>query len=389
MIENRQDPRRACGRVAVLVWLALAPGCGRHREDAPPAAPASAPAVAIAPSASASVAVAPVPAPGPFTPEKVDLVEPAMGTEVHFVAYTTQELDRAAIDAAMHRAHAEIVRVESVMTSWRDSSEIGQINAHAGSPVSVSDETLSVLEKSRWASELSGGVFDISFHALGDLWKFGDKADDNPKLPDPKVVREKKKLVDYRKVVIDRGAHTVTIGPGMRIDLGGIAKGYSVDEAAAVLRAAGLKNFLAQAGGDLFGAGTKPDGSPWVSGIQDPRGPQGQYFAILELTDHAFSTAGDYARAFVVGGKRYHHIIDPRTGYPATACRSVTVWAGDAFTADAIDDAVFILGPEKGLPLIESLPDVGAVIVDKNNKVWVSKRLAGKVHVLHPPTDGI
>ena len=175
----------------------------------------------------------------------------------------------------------------------------------------------------------------------------------------------------------------------MSIDLGGIAKGYAVDRAAAVLRAAGLTSFLAQAGGDLFGAGRKPDGSPWVSGIQDPRQPPGAFFAIIELTDHAFSTAGDYARAFIIAGKRYHHIIDPRTGYPATASRSVTVWAPDAFTADAVDDAVFILGPEKGLRIIESLPDTGAVIVDKNNKVWVSKRLVGKVHVLHPPTDGI
>jgi thiamine biosynthesis lipoprotein len=124
-----------------------------------------------------------------------------------------------------------------------------------------------------------------------------------------------------------------------------------------------------------------------VSGIRDPRGPEGDYFATIELSDHAFSTAGDYARAFFIDGKRYHHIIDPRTGYPAAACRSVTVWAGDALTADAVDDSVFILGPEKGLKLVESLPDVGAVIVDKDNKVYVSERLKGKVHVQRPPAD--
>jgi thiamine biosynthesis lipoprotein len=143
-----------------------------------------------------------------------------------------------------------------------------------------------------------------------------------------------------------------------------------------------------QAGGDLFGAGRKPDGSAWISGVQDPRGPTGKFFATIELDDHAFSTAGDYARSFFVDGKRYHHIIDPRTGYPATACRSVTVWAKDAFTADAIDDAVFILGPEKGLALVESQEGVGAVIVDAANRVWVSKRLDGKVHILGTPTDG-
>jgi FAD:protein FMN transferase len=144
-----------------------------------------------------------------------------------------------------------------------------------------------------------------------------------------------------------------------------------------------------QAGGDLYGAGRKPDGSPWVSGIMDPRGPEGSSFATIELTDHAFSTAGDYARSYVIGKRRYHHIIDPHTGYPATASRCVTVWADDATTADAIDDAVFVMGPEAGLKLVEATPGVGVVIVDKNNRVWVSPRLEGKVHITRQPTDGI
>jgi len=326
--------------------------------------------------------------PAPAAPAKVDFVEPAMGTEVHFVAYTTPRLDEARVRDAMRRAHAEIIRIEGIMTSWRNDSEVGRVNENAGKPVPASDETLGVIEKSLWAGKISEGVFDITFHALGDLWRFGDAAQATPQLPDAKVVAEKKKLVDYRKVKVDAVSHTVTIGAGMRIDLGGIAKGYAVDRAAGVLKAAGLTDFLAQAGGDLYGAGRKPDGSPWVSGIRDPRGKEGEFFATLELTDHAFSTAGDYARAFFVGGKRYHHIIDPRTGYPATACRSVTVWATDALTADAVDDAVFIMGTEKGLALVESLTDVGAVIVDKDNKVFVSERLQGKVRIVHPPTDG-
>ena len=113
------------------------------------------------------------------------------------------------------------------------------------------------------------------------------------------------------------------------------------------------------------------------------------FFAQVEVEDAAFSTAGDYERSFLQDGVRYHHIIDPRTGYPATACRSVTVWASDAFTADAIDDAVFILGPEKGLALVESLDGVGALVVDAKNRVHVSKRLEGKVTIVHPPTDAL
>ena len=373
----------------VMVAVSAVASChGRNTSDslahsalAPSAAAPSSSASAIAAVSSATSGAQPWPA-------KVDFVEPAMGTEVHFVAYVTPRLDETAIRAAMKKAHEEIVRVENLMTSWRDTSDIGRVNVGAGHRIDVSEETLQVLKKSRWAGDISGGMFDITFHALGDLWKFGDAAVEHPVLPDPKVVAEKRKLVDYRKVKLDEKARTVTLPPHMKIDLGGIAKGYAVDRAAAVLKAAGLTAFLAQAGGDLFGAGRKPDGSPWVSGIQDPRGPHGEFFATIELVDHAFSTAGDYARFFFIDGRRYHHIIDPRTGYPATACRSVTVWAADAFTADAVDDAVFILGPEKGLALVESIPDLGAVIVDKDNKVWVSKRLDGKVHFSHPPTDG-
>jgi thiamine biosynthesis lipoprotein len=134
-------------------------------------------------------------------------------------------------------------------------------------------------------------------------------------------------------------------------------------------------------------SGTK-GGRPWQAGIRDPRGPRDSYFAIAGVKDHAFSTAGDYERFFFIDGKRYHHIIDPKTGYPATGARSVTIYAPDATTADGLDDAVLILGPEKGMKLIESLRDVGAVIVDMDNKVHISKRLQDVVKILKDPTPG-
>src|SRR5882672_5724218 len=146
----------------LLFWF----GC--RRDDGAVEAPASAAAAAASPEPTAPASAAPAPAVSaePFSPRKVDLIEPAMGTEVHFVAYTAPSLDEGAIRGAMTRAHAEIVRVESVMTSWRDTSEIGRVNLGAGTSVGVSDETITVLEKSRWAGDLSGGVFDITFHAL-------------------------------------------------------------------------------------------------------------------------------------------------------------------------------------------------------------------------------
>jgi thiamine biosynthesis lipoprotein len=322
-----------------------------------------------------------------FLPVLVELDEPAMGTRVHLGAYTTPAIGEEPIKRAMTAAVAEMRRLEALMTSWRQDSEIAAVNRGAGTAVRVGPETFEVIDKSLWAGKVSHGAFDITFQSMSGLWKFGDAAESVPKVPSAAEVERLRKLVDYRLLELDAKARTVKVPKGRSIVLGGIAKGYAVDRAASVLKQRGLSSFLVQAGGDLYGAGRKPNGAPWVSGIQDPRGPQGSYFAILDLEDHAFSTAGDYARSYMVDGKRYHHIIDPKTGYPATASRSVTIWARDAFTADAIDDGVFILGPEKGLELVESLEDVGAVIVDKNNKLWLSKRVQGRVKILQQPTN--
>jgi len=322
-------------------------------------------------------------------PVKVERKDSAMGTSLQFIAYTNEQVDRAHADIAIDAAIAEMRRLEAILSEWRDDSEVGRINAQAGQWVRVGPETAEVIEKSRWIGRLSEGTFDITFQAMSGVWRFGSAQAASPTVPSAAEVRKLRALIDYRKVELDAKASRVRIPKGRKIGLGGIAKGYIVDRAVAVLRRAGLRAFLVQAGGDLYGAGRKPDGSPWISGIQDPRAPRGVFFATLELENHAFSTAGDYERAFVLDGKRYHHIIDPRTGYPATASRSVTVHAPDAMTADMIDDAVFILGPEKGLKLAASLPDVGVVMVDSSNKVWVSPSLQGKVHMTQQPTDGI
>jgi thiamine biosynthesis lipoprotein len=275
------------------------------------------------------------------------------------------------------------------MSSWRDDSEVAGINRLAGTFVKVSPETFEVVDKSLWAGKASQGTFDVTFESMSDLWKFGDAQEDQPKPPSRAAVEQRRGLVDYRAVELDRERRAVRVPPNVRIGLGGIAKGYIVQRGADLFRERGVRSFLLQAGGDLYASGRKPDGAPWVSGIQDPRGSKGSFFAVLELTDRAFSTAGDYARSYRAGGKRYHHIIDPRTGYPATQSRSVTVWAPDAFVADVIDDAVFILGPEAGLELVKSLPDVGVVIVDAENEVYVSERIKDKVRILKHPTDGI
>lgn len=375
----------------VLAAMLLAPlaglvACGTfepHREPTParvpaPAAEAPEPVAAEADAARTS-----------FVAERITGEGKAMGTHVAFVAFTTPALDASAVRAAFDAALAELRRVEALMTTWRPDSEISRINAAAGvSAVPVGEETFAVISESVRTSALSEGTFDITFQTLHGLWKFDEDLDPTP--PSREDVRRRLAFVGYRNIALDPANKTVKLlKKETKIGLGGIAKGYGVDKAAKVLEGAGLTSFYVQAGGDLFARGTKPDGSAWQAGIRDPRGAEGTFFAKLALADHAFSTAGDYERSYVVSGKRYHHILDPRTGQPATACRSVTIWAKTAFQADAIDDAVFILGPEKGLALVESLDDVGAVIVDAKNNLWVSKRLRGKLELVAAPSEGI
>ena len=309
----------------------------------------------------------------------------AMGTSITFKIWTDREV---AARAAMEDALAEIKRIEAMMTTWSETSEVSKINAAAGgAPVPVSPELIDVLDGARAIHDASEGVFDITFYGLKGLWKFDEDMTND--IPSEAAIKERLPLVDGSKVMIDHAAHTVTLAKkGMAINLGGIAKGYAVDRAAAVLAKNGFTDVVVQAGGDLLVKGRKGEAA-WTVGIRDPRGPIDDFFALAPIVDASFSTAGDYERAFVKDGKRYHHILDPRTGHPATACRSVTVLAKDALTADELDDAVFILGPEKGLPLIEARDGVGAVIVTADNKVIVSKRLQGKLTFVHPPTAGI
>jgi thiamine biosynthesis lipoprotein len=384
-------------RRGFALGLAVVAAAACHDRPPAPAGPASALAstsAGLAGSALGSGAKGERPGPAQdaaaesaFAAEKVTAEGHAMGTHLAWAAFTTPELDAPHVRGLFDAATAEIVRLEKLMTTWDPASEVSRVNAGAGKEaIRVGQETFDVVREAIHASEISSGAFDITFETLHGLWKFDQDLDPHP--PSAAQVRERLKYVGYRHVKLDSATMTVFLDEShVRIGLGGIAKGYAVDRASKVLLDAGLVSFYVQAGGDLYTHGNKPDGSPWIAGVRDPRGPEGDYFATMAVSDHAFSTAGDYERSYLVDGRRYHHIIDPHTGYPATASRSVTIWASTALLADEIDDAVFILGPQKGLALVESLDGVGAVIVDAHNRVWTSARLEGKVHPVHPPRD--
>ena len=318
-------------------------------------------------------------------PRKLIHADKAMGTSVQITIWTDDE-DAAA--QAAQAVFAEMRRLDAMMTTWTPESEVSQINAAAGKrAIAVSEETFTVIAKAVEVSRLSKGLFDVTVGAYGGLWKFDEDMDGT--LPAAADVAARKKLVGWKDILLDRKKRTVRLRrAGMKITLGGIAKGYAVDRAAKILREAGMSDFILQAGGDMYVSGKKGT-APWVVGIRDPRGTRDASFAIAPVEDHAFSTSGDYERGFVKDGVRYHHILDPRTAQPARATRSVTVLAKDAFTADAWSKVLFIMGAAAAMPMVEKMPDFEAVFVDADNRVHVSSGLRGVVRVLHDPTPGI
>ena len=320
-------------------------------------------------------------------PGKIHYTAKAMGTFVNVWFWTDRQADAA---KAAEDVFAEMKRLDGVMTNFVDTSEIGQINVNAGvAPVKVSDETIAVIERALDISRRSGGVFDISVGSFKGMWKFDEDMDGT--LPDPADVERRRALVNYKDILVDKKAKTVFLKKkGMAITLGGIAKGYAVDKCVAILKKQGFTDFMFQAGGDMYIAGSKGP-EPWVVGIRDPRGQRDEMFALEPVKDHSFSTSGDYERGFVKDGVRYHHILDPRDGQPAKASRSVTIRAKDAFTADAWSKVMFIYGVDKGLELIKQnkLDDFEVVWVDANNDVVMTPEIKKVLVIKHPPTPGI
>ena len=319
----------------------------------------------------------------PRDPQPISRAHQTMGSELRVTIWTR---DEAAAHTAATAVFAEFDRLDALLSVWKPGSDVLRINAAAGkSPVPVSGETIDVLQAARQASEWTAGKFDVTFGALAEVWKFDHDRDN--RVPGSDEIASRLPLVDYRAVLVDPDAQTVFLSrAGARVHLGGIGKGYAVDRAVAMLRGSGFRDFMVQAGGDLYVAGTAGD-TAWRLGINDPRGAANQPFATVALRDATFSTSGDYERAFIKDGQRYHHLLDPDTGQPARECVSVTIVAKTALLADALSTGVFILGPDKGMALVERLPDVDAVIVDAGNRVLISRELQGRVTMLRPPTS--
>jgi thiamine biosynthesis lipoprotein len=305
-----------------------------------------------------------------------------MATTVRAVLPDTPgaEADAAAVFAVF-------TGVDRGMSEWREGSPLARVNrAAGGAPVPVPADLLALLRRSVEIAATTGGAFDPTWAALWGVWDFRAAA---PALPAAAEVARRAALVDYRRLEIDPAAGTVRLPePGMQLGLGGIAKGWALDRAAAVLRERRVGSFLIQSGGQVLAGGrreTAAGARPWRVGIRDPRGGPDDYFAWLDLADASASTSGDYESFFVLDGVRYHHVLDPRTGWPARGVTGVTVVSPDATLADALSTALMVLGPEHGLALAERLPEVEAVVVGEAGELGVTRGLAGELELVHPP----
>jgi len=280
--------------------------------------------------------------------------------------------DAAAGEAAMAAVMAEMHRIDRAMSPHKPDSELSRLNALAfAAPFALSEEMATLLARAESFARLTGGAFDITYAAVGHLYDYRARV-----RPSAAAIEAARAAVGWQHLRLDRAARTVRFGrPGMRIDLGGFAKGHAVDNAAGLLAARGIRHAMVSAGGDSRILGDRR-GRPWMVGVRNPRGAPGDVIAVLPLVDASISTSGDYERYFDdESGERHHHLIDPATGRSPAGVHGVTVLAEDGLTSEALSKALFVLGPERGMALIESCPGVDAIVVDAAGGVQVSSGL--------------
>ncbi|MCA9530849.1 MAG: FAD:protein FMN transferase [Myxococcales bacterium] len=393
-------PARRCARLLVLGLVVVA-GCSRqpsadrppsHAQPAakqptahPPAPPAptekaaeAAPAENAPEAAPAHPSAEPAPAAAPLYSAHRDM----MGT-VFVISTVAPEASAA---PAIEAAFDEIARLEDVLSEWIPTSEISRINQAAGkAPVHVSADTLAVVKAGLDVSRWSHGAFDLSWAVLRKVYDFRPG---HYRVPRDGELKPLLPLIDYHAVRVDGAAQTVELMKrGMAIGTGGIGKGYALDRAGDVLRAHGIDDYMIFGGGQVQVHGTR-GGRPWRVGIQHPR--RNDYFAAIEASDVSISTSGDYEHVYVdPSGRRWHHIVDPKTGLPVEGTMSVTLIAPSGLYADALSTAVFVLGPKKGLAMLAGLPfEAEAVIVDSSCRVITTPGTEQKLHFHIALDDG-
>ena len=274
----------------------------------------------------------------------------------------------------IEKAVEEISRIERLLTTFSPDSQTNQINEKAGiRPVKVDQEVFDIISRSIRISELTQGAFDITYGSVDKrLWNFDIHM---TSLPDKTLARQAVRLINYKNIILNKEAQTVFLKEkGMRIGFGGIGKGYAAERAKYVLQQLGISAGVVNASGDLTTWGYQPDGKPWTVGIADPDRKH-QPFSFLEITDMAVATSGSYEKFVMIDGKRYSHTIDPKTGYPVSGIKSVTIFCPNAELADAMATPVTIMGIEAGLNLINQIKGMECIVIDDNGSIFLSNNI--------------
>jgi len=290
-----------------------------------------------------------------------------MGTRFEItVVAPNEEIGYINIDEAV----SEIQRIEKIISSWDESSETSLINKNAGiKPVKVSPELFGLIERCIRISALTDGAFDITYASMDQIWKFDGSM---KAMPNESDIKKSIAKIGYQKIILDAEKSTVYLPePGMKIGFGAIGKGYAADRAKKLLVSKGVKGGIINASGDLTAWGTKVTGEKWLVGITNPLNKE-RVFGWLPIVESAVATSGNYEKYITLNDKKYSHIIDPRTGYPTSGISSVSIFAKQAEVCDALATAVFILGRDVGLHLINQINGVEAIIVDAENKIHKS-----------------
>ncbi len=267
----------------------------------------------------------------------------------------------------------EIKRIEKLISSWNQNSQTSEINRNAGiRPVKVDKELFDLIKRAKLISQITDGAFDISYASMDKIWKFDGSM---TRMPDTESIKKSVAKVGYQNIILNDTTHTVFLKlKGMKIGFGAIGKGYAADKAKQLLIAKGVQAGIINASGDMNTWGTQPDGTPWTVAIVNPLNKY-KAFALVPVSNKAVVTSGDYEKYVKFNGIRYAHIINPKTGYPATGIISVSVFAPQAELADALATSVFVMGIEAGLDRINQLPDVECIIIDEKGKIHTSKNI--------------
>ncbi|QZY56609.1 FAD:protein FMN transferase [Crassaminicella profunda] len=300
-----------------------------------------------------------------------------LGTHLNISIWTEDENKGKEV---IKECFERISEIEKKMSANIKDSEVNQINNNEENRlIKVSTDTSNVLNKALEYAKISNGVFDPTIGKLVKLWGIGTE---NEKVPQRLEIDDALKYVNYKLLKKEENNAYKLDKEGMRIDLGGIAKGYAADEVYRILKNKGVEHAVINLGGNIYTLGTRQDGQIWKIGIQDPFEPTGTYMGIVQFSDKAIVTSGNYERFFVKNNKRYHHIIDPKTGYPSeNGIISSTIIANHSMDADALSTSVYILGVKKGLALVEKIENVECIIVTKDHKVYLSSGMKGKLNI--------